>query len=97
MGELPGSGAAYPPPGFTRQSPNPTPGVMNSLSGRSQTFTPADDSDITFVDGKPVLNNPQSQDGNPWQYYKECGWKEAFSWKDQPTQQAAWGQRPAKQ
>eukprot|EP00975_Prorocentrum_lima_P006581 1413214-Prorocentrum_lima.AAC.1 len=31
-------------------------GVMNSFSGRSQTFTPSDDQNIKFVDGKPVLD-----------------------------------------
>eukprot|EP00975_Prorocentrum_lima_P013787 2931083-Prorocentrum_lima.AAC.1 len=64
---------------------------MNSLSGRSHTFTPAEDSTIAFVDGRPVLNKPKYQDGDAWRHYKEGGWREAFTWKDQQAQQQfAW-------
>eukprot|EP00975_Prorocentrum_lima_P002328 507750-Prorocentrum_lima.AAC.1 len=44
---------------------------MSSLSGRSRTLTPTDDPHITFVDGKPILSKPTSQDGSAWQNYKE--------------------------
>eukprot|EP00975_Prorocentrum_lima_P063190 12890023-Prorocentrum_lima.AAC.1 len=100
MGELRGPGSAYPPPGFPRQfqqAPNPTPGAMSGFSGRSQTFTPSDDSTIKFVGGKPVLDYRKSQDGNAWQNYKEGGWKDAFTWKEQPSQQSAWRENPVKQ
>eukprot|EP00975_Prorocentrum_lima_P004158 903486-Prorocentrum_lima.AAC.1 len=65
---------------------------MKSLSGRRGTFTPAEDPDITFVDGRPVENKTKSQYGNPWEHYQECGWKEAFTWKNPQGQQSPWGQ-----
>eukprot|EP00975_Prorocentrum_lima_P036515 7680502-Prorocentrum_lima.AAC.1 len=70
---------------------------MNSLSGRSQTFTPSDDSTIKFVDGRPVLDNQMSQDRNAWQHYKEGGWKDAFTWEERPSQHSAWGENQVKQ
>eukprot|EP00975_Prorocentrum_lima_P008540 1825083-Prorocentrum_lima.AAC.1 len=60
MGVLPGNGVGHAPPGFRQPRPlNPASGIINNRFDKRGRFTPKEDPNIVFIEGKPYMNKRQ--------------------------------------